>query len=205
MKKIIGIIVIAILFISASVLFMQSQRLKKEISILNTKISDLEKQKQELENKPPIGWKEYIDEKYKFRVWYPGETIYKVIILEDNNPKYILRSFIIGNQASMDVPPKLLYIYIYNKNITDIKKFIKEEERRINLSDEDLDKYLTQDKINGLDAYKFKMSDNFVNYYIKKNNLMFVLVFDNEARSLETTNEMRTVFNQMVQSFRFTD
>lgn len=41
---------------------------------MDIRIVDLEKQIEEEKNKPPLGWKEYIDDKYKFKIWHPEKV-----------------------------------------------------------------------------------------------------------------------------------
>lgn len=220
MKKIInilGFILIISSVILSIILFFQNQTFKKEISVLNSRISELQKENQETDRLISEGWVGYVDKKYKFKLWYPGEDIRgpKMIYTDDSNTSSY-RSFSIdcrklpegcdGNGRAFN----LLDVYIYNKDITDIKKFIPEElsERRgTNISGDDLGQNLTQDKISGIDAYKFKMSENFINYYIKKDGLMFVLVFDT-ATSPEDYPELsslRPYFDEIVKTFRFTE
>ena len=129
MKKIIPLIFLIILLIITSVfLYVQNQNLKKEMGILNNKIAELEKQKlvtptpTPIVEKLPIGWKEYTDEEYKFRVWYPeeftgyGETA-KIRIEKLKNDYDIKNNWIneiqIYMPLSSDAPVGLAAIYIY--------------------------------------------------------------------------------------------
>ncbi|MBU4580119.1 hypothetical protein KKB43_03830 [Patescibacteria group bacterium] len=86
---------VLIIFLSISSLFLYSEYRKNNINIksLNQKIVDLEKQIEEVKNKPPLGWDTYTNEKYKFKMWYPekvSDDIYGLehIGVNDSNTAY---------------------------------------------------------------------------------------------------------------------
>lgn len=210
MKKItlLGVIVVLILSASAIFLYNQNQNLKQEITSLNKKIEDLEKQKPEpIAEKPPEGWKEYVDKEYGFKIWYPGEfTSYnetaEVIAFKFFDKAENVQIVDFSMPLSSDAPVFLLYTYIYN-NVSDVKSFIPEDIRNEAKTISNADQYLSQTNINELSVYKLNLPVGRIKYYIKKDNKVFVLSTD----YLESGShpELRSVFEQMAQSFKFID
>lgn len=139
-----SIIIIAILLISGLFLILQNQNLKKEVDGLRNKIEELEKQKPEpVAEKPPEGWKEYVDEEYKFRIWYPEDIDYssKGMVLVGKykerpnsfyNKEFSVINFMKCMPETKEEPIDLLYIYIYIYNSKDnINDFIKNDFEKI--------------------------------------------------------------------------
>lgn len=136
-KKVLGAIIIIILLLLNIFLLVQNQNLKSEVNSLNIKISNLEERTEDIEDKPPLGWEEYVNEKYKFKMWYPKDI--------DFNPNSIYFNFngtvFVGGYEGheFDViyfaknipegkeePVEILYMHIYNSD-SDINKFIKND------------------------------------------------------------------------------
>ncbi len=215
---------ITILLLSVSSLFLYNEYKKNTSSIksLNQKITDLEKQIADAKNKPPAGWNEYINEKYKFKMWYPEEVsddiyglenvgvnnsntayyIYNSSKPESENPIYGISFFL---AIVNDYPqPRILDIYVYNNN-KDIKEFIKNniKIRQPDIikkySDSEIISSIQQIKSENLDLYRF--GDKLNNTYLKKDDLVFV--FEWGSGSVPTNSQF--LFDQMIQSFRFID
>lgn len=176
-----------------------------EIRNLNQKISELEKENQELKDTPLLGWKEYVDGKYKFKVWYPEEAIgYKIIAKEDEKifPDISGRYFEFNNPNGINdwgIPQLLLQIRIYEQNTLRIDEFIRENlKNEINFSDENI----IIEKNNNIDLYKVEIPDEVLSYYVKKDNLIFVFNMS-AGEFFDQKEEVKKIFEQMVRSFRF--
>lgn len=204
MKKIIYLTIIIILFLTSLFLFLQNKMLKKEVLVLNERIAVLEKEINEVKNKPPLGWKEYIDDKYKFRVWYPEEITDNVygtthIILGGGNSDDVIFYL-----SAYDIPqPQMLHIYIYKTNL-DIKEAIKNDFRKDRsyrlgvdkrYSDAEIISGIQQIKFGGLDFYRF--GDN-GDYYLKKDDLLFAFIPGGSGPA-----DYKQMYETMVQSLRF--
>lgn len=210
MKKFIIVLLIA-LFSSTLFFFIQNKSLKKEINILNSKMADFEKQKPTKQSltldKIPEGWKEYSDDIYKFKMWYPEKAMgYDIKMYASDNNKYNVKSFFLDDPSGTgDIPQTLMNIYIYtqNKNTT-MDDFIKNDWESFGPNFWDVYKFLTFEKINSdIIASKFEISNNFVNYFIQKNNTIYVLSLNGQLYLSEDSDKLRSYFDQMVKSFRF--
>lgn len=211
MKKIIPLIILTFfLIIIGGILFIQNQNFKKEIGILNDEIAELEKPAiitpTPIAEKPPEGWKVYADDEYKFKITYPEKINYNGQSSFIGIDKYYSnrdKAYIIDFGAPVDnPPPRLLYIYIYNKEVPNLKDFIIEEIKDKTTEDGDLNNYLTQEKIDNLLIYKLKLSKSFISYYVKKDNKIFAFHFY-DSLFIENPDQVERLSEQMVQSFKF--
>lgn len=214
-KNIIYPIIILLLVTSSSIFYNAYRKSTNDIRGLTQKISELEKENQELKRKPPLEWKEYSDDTYKFKIWYPEKALnYKIFVYEEdvNNKSFILNDQSL--EALGDMPVKLLSIIIYNDNASEMKKFIQEElkgelEKSVATNanadkySNNLERYITQEKIDNIDVYKVELPENIISYYIKRDNSIFVLRFNNSAHTSELSDKLKSYFDQMIQSFRF--
>ncbi len=177
MKKLVIIIPIFILLIITSFLIVQNNNLKKEIVILNNKISDLEKQKSvspeltPIAEKSPEGWKEYIDEEYKFKIWYPEKFI---DYTETNNVIVKKYKFNDNKDVSFFVPYSSdmlilldIYIYIYTNN--DLEQIILNDAKYLRKSIDEFNKYKSEVSINNQEFIKFNIPGN-IRAYLKNNS-----------------------------------
>ncbi len=106
-----SVIAIAILLITGLFLFFQNQDLKQKIDVLNQKINELQKVKPEpVAEKIPEGWKEYADEEYKFKIWYPNNNDTTIVYKYVNYKNINTIDFSIPNPNDMSLG--LLRIYI---------------------------------------------------------------------------------------------
>ncbi len=203
---------IAVLLVSDLFLYTKNQSLKKEIAVLNDRISELQKPKQgPITEKPLEGWKEYIDEEYEFRIWYPEEftafeeTAEVIVNKLKNNYDYKnnwIKQLQVLMPLTSDAPLHLLHIYIYNSSLN-IKEFIRDDVGKYIKDIDDINKYLTHIKLNELDFYKFDNGE-LVSSYVKKDNRIFV--FDSEiTESAYKHLNKDQIFDQMIHSFKFID
>ncbi|MBU4580422.1 hypothetical protein KKB43_05400 [Patescibacteria group bacterium] len=211
MKKIlniISVIVMLILFVLSIVLFGQNKNLSEKINVLNGTIADLEKQKQELESKPPIGWNTYTNKKYKFRMWYPEKVTDKFMGTFDiggneyysDSEKYynIFFVYAIPDEGS---PSQVIDIYIYNSNL-DIKEFIKNDTKKHQpdvmkkYSDSEIISGIQQVKSDSINLYRF---ENKGDYYLKKDDLIVTFM----SRGEDYIDNYQQIYETMVKSFRF--
>lgn len=211
-----------LLIIGSVILFFQNQNLKNEIAILNNKIADLEKQKSAtitpapVAKEPPKGWTEYKNEKCKFKIFYPSrvdigssDDLRIAIFEEPTNDGYLI---LFSNELEfLDelIPPNFFRIDMINKEITNIKEFIKEDVKNgfinIEVNTDQIDQYISQTKLNNLDVIKLEIPEGDLKYYIAKNNLTYVLWFPGSTYIEEEIKNFRAIFEQMVQSFQFID
>ncbi|MBU4338679.1 hypothetical protein KKD57_03930, partial [Patescibacteria group bacterium] len=85
-----------------------------------------------------------------------------------------------------------------------IDDFVRKNGKNIGLNFWDAYNYLVFENINNdITASKFEMSNNFVRYFIQKNNVIYVLSLNGQLYLPEDSEKFRTYFDQMVQSFRF--
>ncbi|MBU4580115.1 hypothetical protein KKB43_03810 [Patescibacteria group bacterium] len=220
-NSIIYTIIIFLLLVSNIFLFIQNQNFKKEINVLNDRIIDLQKEKNTKHevflDKIPEGWKEYSDNINKFKIWYPGEVDqinlatsgnnkYNIRMYTSDNNKYSVKSFFLDDPSGMgDIPQTLMNISIYkqDEHLT-IDDFVRKNGKNIGLNFWDAYNYLVFENINNdITASKFEMSNNFVRYFIQKNNVIYVLSLNGQLYLPEDSEKFRTYFDQMVQSFRF--
>lgn len=208
MKKSIvtSIIVILILLTSVVFVYSQNQNLEKKISVLNNKINELEKQKPKSDKpeptaeKSPEGWKEYIDEEYKFRVWYPKEFTYRGVTDQTKIKKYEAKEDTVTDfyvNILSDAPLRLMYIYISDEKI-ELEKFIINDIMNEQIDGIDnVSEYIKND--NGF--YKIEIPNKLLRYYTKKNNLLYIFYI--ERLYLPTVQQTKPIFDQMVHSFKF--
>ncbi len=212
MKKLLSIIIIVALVFLVAInifLFVQNNNLKKEIFVLNKKIEELQQPKP-VTGKIPDGWKEYVDEEYKFKILYPKEFSFagntdQTKIQKNKNKENTLTFYV---NVLTDAPLGLLYINIYDSNSI-IREFIKTDAENIikyfpNIVDKNVNNYISVKKVNNMDFYKFEIPHEFIiKYYIKNDNKIFVLKPENEDLGLYPGLEK--VVSQMVNSFTFTN
>ncbi len=208
MKKILGAVIIIVLLLSNIFLIVQNQKLKDEVNSLNIKISDIEKQKQETENKPPIGWNEYVNKKFSFKMWYPEKVTDKFsgvgeIGLTESYSNPQKGSLISIVEGDGNPPAVIIYIYIYNSN-SDIKEFIKNDMRKwqpdiVNeYSDSEIILNIQQIRLGNIDLYRLRNNDN---YYFKKDDLIFVF----KRGYADIFEDLQQIYGTMVKSFRFVE
>lgn len=209
MKKFLGVAIISLLIISNIFFLIQNQSLEKEIAVLNQKIEKLEKQEEKpAVEKIPEGWEEYVDEEYGFKIWYPEKFTYagktdqtKIQKFKDEEENRV--DFYVN--VLPDAPLRLLYVYVYNSNLS-TKEYVACDAKKIinyfpHLPDKNPKHYITMMKLGKLDLYKLKMpTEFFTKYYLKRNSMIFVLMPENE-----NFPELEPTFEQMVHSFQFID
>lgn len=214
LKYLIGGIIILLLLISDSILYTALKKSANDIKGLRQRNTELEKENQNLKNKAPLGWKEYTNQKNGFKIWYPLEALGYKISIDEKNANNI--SFVLGDQSSLglsDAPTVFFTMHMYSKNEPDIKKIVQEELREKLENTDSADKYLnnieqyiTEEKINGIAAYKAEFPENIISYFVKKNNLVFVLNFNGQMYfPEEDTDTLKTYFTQIAQSFKLTE
>ena len=218
-KDIVYLIIILLLVISNLLFYTSNRKNASEIQGLNQRISELgkqneelNKQNQEIESFAAKGWKEYTDDKYKFKIWYPEMYTYyneasKVEVEKWGNYNNRYEIFLLLSDIHDEGNPvRIMNISVDNNNL-DIKNYIKEDIEKKDVGNKISplqDQYITKEKINGMDLYKAEVSDIILRYYVKKDNSVFI--FNPVAGSIDyPQEEERKVFDQMVQSFRFTN
>lgn len=215
LKNIIYWVIILLLLTSSSIFYTALRKSVSDIRGLKQKNTELENENKDLKQKLLLGWKEYIDEKNGYKVWYPEELLgFKISVREDDAS---IRSFIFSDQflgATGDVPPELFKIHTYSKSEPDITKVIQEDIKKEIENDLDagaetnkyinnIAQYITPEKINNIDAYKVEIPESLINYYIKKGNLVFVLSFNSELYPPEDSDIIKPYFERMAQNFKF--
>lgn len=204
MKKAIYALIVIFLLISSIFLLFQNQKLKKEINALDIKIADMEKQTKEAKNRLLVGWKEYVNDKYKFKVWYPEKITDKFYgtanvgmnEYDSVSEKSHIIFFAIPGDGS---PANIIYIYIYNTDL-DIKEFINDNIKKFRpnmekYSDAEIIAGIQQVKSGNLDLYKFRDDGD---YYLKKDDLIFAFIPGDSGPA-----NYQQMYETMVQSFRF--
>jgi hypothetical protein len=210
LKPILGWIIILLLLVSSSIFYTALRKSVSDIRGLKQKNTELENENKDLKQKLLLGWKEYIDEKNGYKIWYPEELLgFKISMREDDANN---RSFVFSDQSLNTTPLELFKIRTYSKNEPDIAKIIQEDvkkELENNLS-ADTDKYINNiaqyiapEKINNIDAYKVEIPESIINYYIKRGNLVFVLSFNSQLYPPEDSNIIKPYFERMAQNFKF--
>lgn len=212
-KNIICWSMILLLLVSSSIFYTALRKSVSDIRGLKQKNTELENENKDLKQKLLLGWKEYIDEKNGYKIWYPEELLgFKISVREDGASD---RSFVFSDQflnTTGDMPQELFKIRTYSKNESDITKIIQEDvkkELENNLSADankyinSIAQYIVPEKINNIDAYKVEIPENFINYYIKKGNLVFVLGFNSQLYPPEDSGIIKPYFERMAQNFKF--
>lgn len=215
---IISVVLIIALFTTNISSFFLNQNLKKQINSLNDKISglenanqELEKQNQEINKLVSEGWKEYINKDYNFKIWYPetfNDEVFGKSYITMDLFNYGIVSFDITdtNGKPQDMPPiPTIMIISSEKNNLDIIEYIRNDNQYLknNIESKTFDQYITKEKSQNVDLYKIDIPNKILKYYVKKNDLVFTFIVDYTSHYPE--KDHKAVFDQMVQSFRFTE
>lgn len=176
--------------------------LENTIISLENKINELEKQRIDCNARQSEIWNDYTNEQYKFKISYPDSyNNEKVAINESNIPAPYMVSF---KPISTD-------IRIYTTKIVepgDVKKFIywNYYQSKVgsdnNITDSDLDQFITSENINDIDFYKLEAPDEPVKYYAGKGNLIYSISFY-DYYSQEKVADQKSIPKRMLESFRF--
>lgn len=216
LKNIILSIIILLLLVSSSIFYIALKKSANDIKGLRQRNTELEKENQELKDKLPPGWKEYIDDKNGFKVWYPAQVLGYKISIQEKDANNI--SFILDDQFSSalgDTPTIFFNMHMYSKNEPSINKIIREELKEKSTNNPDIDineylnnieKYITQEKTNGIDSYRTEIPENNISYFIKKYNLIYALHFNNQIYFPgEETDTLKSYFEQTAKSFKLAE
>lgn len=209
-------IIILLLLASNSFFYIVYRKSINNIQNIGQKTSKLENEIQNIKKLVSDGWTIYSNSKKGFEIWYPNEGVKQLYVTEDDYApwyaqgkapmhKISFNPVPVNSDPNFPPPPTYFNIFIYDKNITDMKKFIGEElDWSYDSKSKGVEQFISQVKINNIDAYKFETED-YIKYYFQRNNTIFVLNFDAQLYTPGSFNEFKLVFDQMVQSFRFTE
>lgn len=209
LKYFIYVSLMLVLLVSNIFSFIINTQNKNEIMSLKNRILSLESQNNELKKqqidcntKQSEIWNDYTNEQYKFKISYPDSyNNEKVAISESDIPAPYMVSF---KSISTD-------IRIYTTNIVepgDVKKFIywNYYQSKVgsddNITDSELDQFITSENINDIDFYKLEAPDEPVKYYAGKNNLIYSISFY-DYYTQEKVTDKKSVPKRMLESFRF--